>query len=107
MSQEEGRNPIKWVFTEAGNSLDKQKVGERRESLDAELEQSALVGGRLLGVESRWATAELEGRGRRKEADKERLETERQNQGLTWVPNSLGFRVTSWNFFFLQTCTAQ
>lgn len=76
--------------------MDKQKVGEMRESLDAELEQSALV-----GVESRWATAELEGRGRRKEAGKERLETERQNQGLTWVPNFLGFRVTSWNFFFL------
>lgn len=101
MSQEEGRNPIKRVFTEAGNSWDKQKVGERRESLDVELEQSALVGGRLLGVESRWAAPELEGRGRRKEAGKERLvETGRQNQeGLTWVPNSLEFRVTIWNIF--------
>ena len=31
------------------------------------------MGGRLLGVESRRAAAELEGRGRRKEAGKERL----------------------------------
>lgn len=72
---------IHWSWKESGQAESRG----RRESLDVELEQSALVGGRLLGVESRWATAELEGRGRRKEAGKERLvETGRRNQGLTW-----------------------
>ena len=71
---------VHWSWKEFGQAESRG----RRESLDVELE-SALVGGMLLGVESRWAAAELEGRGHSKEAGKERLvETGRRNQGLTW-----------------------
>ena len=54
---------VKRVFTEPGNSLDKQKVVQRRGSLEVEPEQCVLVGGRLQGVKSRWAAAELRERG--------------------------------------------